>query len=415
MMTSPRPDCYENNSSVFSVYSVGSIFMVGKKQMHQHKTENSVTIGHLDTGVCCQHPALSGKVRKFIALDKNGNAAESDQGYDTAFHGTHTAGIICHNYYNGLKVSTVDPELNVVSVPERGKTLLNLLTGMDLLLDCNINIACMPIGVLKKTPVFLGLIEAFHKKGILVIAPIGNNGEGNVHSPGCYPGVLSVGAVDENGNVARFSGSYQDENGHCLKPDIMAPGVNILSAAPGNKTKKRSGTSMACAYVAGIAARLRQAKPGTSAEDIKNALLNTTRQLPPGQEHRCRTGIAHPEAALDYLLDSLPPAALPGAKLLKKFDQNFLLEFSIKQPYIDPRLRSQYQRAKPDEKIESVIAPKKLIPEVKKKIKAAPEITRYFKNADMAYIRAERLFYDELLNHGDLFLCSAVDISIFEM
>ncbi len=41
--------------------------------MHQHRYGKPVTIGHLDTGVCSLHPALSGKVRKFIAIDKYGN------------------------------------------------------------------------------------------------------------------------------------------------------------------------------------------------------------------------------------------------------------------------------------------------------------------------------------------------------
>lgn len=377
----------------------------------------TITIGHLDTGVSAEHPALIGRVRKFIAIDKNGNVMKKRQAYDSGTHGTHTAGIIFASVDNEVQGLAPEIKLCVVSIPAVGKTLLSLLTGMDALLDCNIDIACMPVGVLQKTPLFMRMLEAFHAKDVLVIAPSGNKGEGNVHAPGCYPDVLSVGAVDKNGRVAKFSGSYCDEKGLCLKPDIVAPGVDILSAAPGNKAKKRSGTSMACAYVIGIAAGLLQSKPQAKPDDIKKALLATTKQLPSNQRHRCRTGIIQPKAALNYLLNGAGPSPAPDMAECPLF---------LKQPYIDRRLLNKYKRAKPEEPVESIVMARKhdqgqhrnstseLLERMREESAVAPGTVRFFRNADMAYVQAGRPFYAELLKQSDLFVCSAVDVGIFE-
>jgi len=62
-----------------------------------------------------------------------------------------------------------------------------------------------------------------------------------------------------------------------LKPEIVAPGTEILSAAGGKGTEgiRFSGTSMACPHGAGVAALLRQVHPDWSVEDIKAAMMNT--------------------------------------------------------------------------------------------------------------------------------------------
>jgi hypothetical protein len=328
-----------------------------------------------------------------------------------ARHGTHTAAIICRTAENEETGFASEIKLCAVSVPRGGKILLNLVLGMDALLDCDIKIACMPVGVLQKTPVFIRMIEAFYKKGILVIAPAGNRGKGNLHSPGLYPSMLTVGASDQNGNPAKFSGSCTEKNGNCIKPDIMAPGVNILSAVPGGKRKTRSGTSTSCAYIAGIAAKLLAAKPNASPDQIKNALMATAESLPQHHRDRCKTGIIRPDSALKYLLTG------------KKESFAFDIPLFLKQKYIDPRFADRYERAKPDEKIESLIIAqsdeneqkkdltKRLIEQSAEQSGTMPAKVRYFKNADLAYIEAKRAFYTELLEQAELFVCSATDIN----
>ncbi|MCW7752618.1 S8 family serine peptidase [Desulfobotulus sp. H1] len=85
--------------------------------------------------------------------------------------------------------------------------------------------------------------------------------------------------------VADFS-SRGPGVGYTLKPDIMAPGVNILSQGYGPLAEgeekhfgfgQASGTSMAAPHIAGAAALLKQRYPLWSNEDIKSALMSTAR------------------------------------------------------------------------------------------------------------------------------------------
>jgi len=64
---------------------------------------------------------------------------------------------------------------------------------------------------------------------------------------------------------------------HGLKPDLVAPGTAILSAAGTNSYYQLSGSSAAAAHIAGAAALLRQAHPTWGHDEVKAALLSTAR------------------------------------------------------------------------------------------------------------------------------------------
>ena len=66
---------------------------------------------------------------------------------------------------------------------------------------------------------------------------------------------ISVGAYDSlTGSLAFFSGRGYPRGSDYIKPDLVAPGVNIISCAPGGGYTSRSGTSMATPFVTGSAA-----------------------------------------------------------------------------------------------------------------------------------------------------------------
>ncbi|MBG9588035.1 S8 family peptidase [Cytobacillus firmus] len=82
-----------------------------------------------------------------------------------------------------------------------------------------------------------------------------------------------AGRVDET--MADFSSRGPVTHTWMIKPDVSAPGVNIVSTFPGNGYAALQGTSMASPHVAGAAALLLQENPNWSTEDVKAALMNT--------------------------------------------------------------------------------------------------------------------------------------------
>ncbi|MDW7661696.1 MAG: S8 family serine peptidase [Bacillota bacterium] len=74
--------------------------------------------------------------------------------------------------------------------------------------------------------------------------------------------------------MADFSSRGPVVNTWMIKPDLSAPGVDVVSSVPGGYASLQ-GTSMASPHVAGAAALVLQAHPNYSPEDVKAALMNT--------------------------------------------------------------------------------------------------------------------------------------------
>ncbi|MEU8125824.1 S8 family serine peptidase [Micromonospora sp. NPDC049049] len=104
---------------------------------------------------------------------------------------------------------------------------------------------------------------ALDAAGIFVVAAAGNTGPwcASIDDPPApYPDVLTVGAVDDQRRVAEFS-SRGPVPGGSGKPDVLAPGVGVVSAMPGGTYAKLDGTSMATPQVAGVVALMWSANP----------------------------------------------------------------------------------------------------------------------------------------------------------
>lgn len=105
--------------------------------------------------------------------------------------------------------------------------------------------------------------------------------------PSTAAGVISVGAYDSYTDApAAFSGRGYTRALRQIKPDLAAPGVDIISCAPGGGYASRTGTSMATPFVTGAAALLMQwgivtgRDPYLYGEKVKAYLIRGARALP---------------------------------------------------------------------------------------------------------------------------------------
>jgi subtilisin family serine protease len=133
-------------------------------------------------------------------------------------------------------------------------------------------------------------IAGLRAAGIFFAAAAGNSGPSCrtvADPPAPYTETFTVGAVDEDGVVTSFSSRGPTPDGR-VKPDIMAPGANVLSAMPDDTYGPLDGTSMATPHVAGVVALMWSANPKL----IGN--IGTTERILRETATRAQPGLSEP-------------------------------------------------------------------------------------------------------------------------
>jgi subtilisin family serine protease len=276
-------------------------------------TGQGIVIGESDSGVQGDHPALRESYRgrdgqhDYNWLDPwNGSAAPVDIGG----HGTHTTGTIVGAGGIGVApgaqwIGCVNLARNLANppyyldclqfmlapyaqggdpfkdgLPERAAHVLNNSWGCPPLEGCDAS-ALEPA------------VRALRAAGIFVVASAGNEGPrcGSVSDPiAIYDAAFSVGAIDRAGDIADFSsrGPVDVDGSGRVKPDIVAPGVDVNSALPGSTYGENSGTSMAGPHLAGVVALIWSAQPNLIGDiDRTEQLLIETAQPYDGPPSDC--------------------------------------------------------------------------------------------------------------------------------
>jgi hypothetical protein len=253
-------------------------------------TGAGVVVANMDTGVDWQHLALRESYRgynpKGLANHQfswfDATSEQASYPYDGYGHGTHTLGTLAGA--DGLGVAPGAKWIAARIFDTNGYAYDSWIhAGFQWILSPGGDPARAP-DVLSNSwgsnngyaLDFQPDVRLLNAAGIDTYFSNGNSGPypGSVGSPASYPESFGVGAVDDSGWIANFSSRGPSPFGF-LKPDVVAPGISILSSIPGGGYGKSNGTSMAVPQVAGVAALMRSAVPGLTITQTRYALTST--------------------------------------------------------------------------------------------------------------------------------------------
>lgn len=228
----------------------------------QSKKGQGVVIAVLDTGCQIDHPELQNRIvgGKNFTKDYNGNTSNFA---DNNGHGTHVAGTIAASENNAgvLGVAPLSKLLILKVLRKDGggnyKSIIDAINYAIKWRGSNkerVRVISMSLGGKEDVAALHSAVKKAVENNILVICASGNEGDNSYKTdeysyPAAYNEAISVGAVDFNKQIAKYSNSN-------MNVDLVAPGDDILSTFINGKYAKLSGTSMATPHVSGAAALL---------------------------------------------------------------------------------------------------------------------------------------------------------------
>ncbi|MFD0560158.1 S8 family serine peptidase [Stackebrandtia endophytica] len=285
-------------------------------------TGDGVTVAVLDTGIDVDHPDVADRIvgsQDFTGTDIG----------DRVGHGTHVAATIAgtgdasDGKYTGV---APDTDLLIGKVcADVGCEESAILSGMQWAAESGATAVNVSLGGFDSPeidPLEQAVADLTEQYGTLFVVSAGNSG-GNqmVESPGSATDALTVGAVDRNDELAEFSSRGPRIGDFALKPDITAPGVDIVAARAagtemgepvGDRYVAASGTSMATPHVVGAVALLSQQHPDWTGAELKAALMGSAAPNPDLLVHEQGAGRVDAAAAVGQQLTAQPASLSAG-------------------------------------------------------------------------------------------------------
>jgi subtilisin family serine protease len=261
---------------------------------------SGVVIADIDTGVDLTDPDLSGQI---LAASENFSVSPptSDvqaEGEASGFyHATTVDGVMVATAGNGWGGAGAVPEAKVLALKCSDDGSLAdscIYAAGEYAIAQRVQIINMSFGeAVSSDPTLASLVSDAETAGILVVASAGNAGTDNDSSPvlpanyaTTYPNVISVGATDNQDNVASYS------NYGVTTVDLMAPGTDMYTDYPtysGFDNAYVSGTSYAAPMVASTAALLWSVDPDLTYTQVKSDILASVHDVA-GLSSKCVTG-----------------------------------------------------------------------------------------------------------------------------
>ena len=258
---------------LYNAYNAG--YDISVSQAWNYATGRGITIAIIDEGIELTHQDLSANIYH-LSYDTETSSSPSQVYGD---HGTHCAGIAAAVRNNGIQIAGVAPDAKLMSVS-------NMLTSINIekKLADGINWAwsngadviscswrCMRNEIIDNA-IDSAVIKGREGRGCVFVKSAGN-GAGAITYPGNYgPQVLAVANITQDGTLK--SNSSYGENMF-----IAAPGTYILSTVLKNQTDYKTGTSMACPHVAGVAALILERNPRLSAVKVREIMARNAKKI----------------------------------------------------------------------------------------------------------------------------------------
>jgi subtilisin family serine protease len=213
-----------------------------------------------------------------------------------SYHATHVAGIaagdhgpvVAGNTLSGVAPRAYIGNYKVYTVPTPDFGLdgnsPEIAAGIEAAVADGMNVINLSIGEPEVEPsrdLVVVALQGAAAAGVVPVVAAGNDfndfGFGSIGSPGNAPDAITVAAADSHGQIADFSSGGPTPLSLQMKPDVTAPGVNVISSVPPSQGtwENLSGTSMAAPHVAGAAALLEERHPDWTVAEIKSALVQT--------------------------------------------------------------------------------------------------------------------------------------------
>ncbi len=304
-------------------------------------TGKGIGVAVIDTGVY-PHPDLGDRLVAFKDFVNGRDGVEN--AYDDNGHGSHCAGLVAGDGSKaGGRFKGPAFEANIIGVKvldgNGGGQMSNVVKGIQWAIEhkdeYNIKVISLSLGAgsnLKaKDDVVALAVKAALDADIVPVVAAGNSGPGKytIGTPAISPAALTVGAYDdkntpEHGDdtMAFFSSRGPTTRDGNVKPDVAAPGVNMVSLrSPGSMIDHAnvsklgdyyvllSGTSMATPVTAGVAALVRQANPDLSAREVIKIIEDTAEPLKDTKPILQGHGLVDPGKAVARALELKEKAA----------------------------------------------------------------------------------------------------------
>lgn len=292
-------------------------------------TGKGIGIAVVDTGIY-PHDDIKDRIIAFKDF-----VNDKTEPYDDNGHGTHCSGCAAGSGARaGGKFKGTAPEANLIGVKvlnkQGGGSMSNIINGIQWVIDnkekYNIRVMSMSLGgpalQKEKNDLVALAVKKCLEAGIVPVIAAGNSGPGlgTIGTPAISTDALTVGAYNDRNTVekdddvvAYFSSRGPTVKDMNLKPDILTPGVQIVSCnSPGSYIDKNlithlgedyvlmSGTSMATPAMAGVVADVIQANPKLNPADVIMLCKNTANPMPDTHVFMQGAGLADPGAATDY-------------------------------------------------------------------------------------------------------------------